>query len=163
MSVIICRPLNPMFNCAVQTITKLVWPQWFDIADNAPSNFKALKLEYKVRGRITVYDGGCENTIFDDPDINVMFRAWHDWCHLKGGHDFSVLGELRAADMQMSHVVTLYGNGDTGSKFIRIIDAEVNGQAQYYARHKKYVRNQRAFVEAFISTSNTDAVLEREW
>jgi hypothetical protein len=163
MNIYVTRPLNPMFNCAVQTITKRVWPQWFDQGLEAPNSFRALKYEFQARGRITVYDGGCSNTIFDDPDINVMFRAWHDWCHLKGNYDFRLVGEMQAAYMQMEHVVTLYGDGETGQQLCALIDAEVIGQAQYYQLHTKYVQNQRAFVEAYIGTSDKRYVIEQEW
>ncbi len=162
MNIYVTRPVNPMFNCAVQTITKRVWPQWFDTsAQPIHNSFKLLKAEHAARGRITVYSGDCDTSIFDDPDINVMFRAWHDWCHIQGDHDFTVGGEMQAAYMQMQHVITLYGDGETGREFCRLIDAEVIGQAMYYHKHKKYVKDQRTFVAMYLL--NPHETLRQEW
>lgn len=161
MSVLKRDPLNPMFNACVQSMCKRVWPQWFDVAEKAPSSFKALRREYEKRGRITVYNGAPATCIFDDPDINVMFRAWHDFCHLMLDADFTVYGEYRAAQLQMQHVVTLYGNGPTALEFCALVDAEVNGQALYYHRRKEYITDQRAFVEAYLTDRHK--ALARRW
>ena len=152
------QPLDIMFNACVQTICKRVWPQWFDVSQDAPDTLEKLQAEYAERGRITVWEGASDKTIFGDPQINHMFRAWHDWCHLMGRCDFSIEGEQAAACMQMEHVKTLFGDGDTGQHFCRIIEAEVIGQALYEQLHSSFPEDQMQFVKAYLKYGRATAL-----
>jgi hypothetical protein len=38
-----------------------------------------LNAEFQERGRITVYSGNSDDTIFGDAGTNHMARAWHGW------------------------------------------------------------------------------------
>lgn len=149
------KPLCLEFNCAVHTICDTIWPQGFDLSETkAPDSLKKLKAEYAERGRITVYSGASDNTIFDDPGTNHKFRAWHDWCHLHLDADFSFQGEVRAAVLQIQHVMFRYGMGDTTYEIMRYLWAEVVGQAAYWQKHRKYVKDQRAFVSAYVAAGD---------
>lgn len=165
MSTLINNPLNPMFNAATMMMAKIVWPQWFDVSlDTAPDSLKRLKAEYAERGRITVFGGSSDKTIFGvhGAEVNHAFRAWHDWCHLSLNADFSMDGEARACELQARHIRTYYGDGDTGQELVAILYAEVVGQASHYYRYKEYVQDQRAFVEAYIKHGATET-LSQKW
>lgn len=162
MNTLSFHPLFPLFNVCVTMMARKVWPQGYDVSmDDAPDSLKRLKKEYAERGRITVYGGHSDRTIYDSAEVNQDFRAWHDWCHLTRDADFSLKGEQRAFQEQARHVIEHYGNGDTGRELVRILHAEVMGQALYYQVHKKYVIDQRAFVLAFMHQD--PALIHREW
>lgn len=151
-----------MFNCAVQTLTKMVWPQGYDLsATEAPDSLKKLKAEYAARKRITVFSGSSEHTIFADAGINQDFRAWHDYCHLTLNADFSLEGETAACNLQSLHIRQRYGEGETSAFMIQLLEAEVIGQALYYRRYKSYIDNQRAFVMDYIQ--NPEGALSRRY
>jgi hypothetical protein len=150
MSTLNYKPINPAFNACVQTICKSVWPQSFDVSENAPSNFEELKADFAKRGRIAVWSGGSEHTIFGEPDINYMFRAWHDWCHLHGNHDFTVEGERNAALMQCEHIRQRYGDGETAAEFCKLVMEEVCGQAEYQKARGHFPNDQVAFARAYL-------------
>lgn len=142
-------PLSATLNTAVHTLCLHVWPQGFDIDANAPNTFKDLRAEYAEHGRITVYSGNSCNTIYGDPAVNHMSRAWHDWAHLALGANFSVEGETAACELQCSQVIELLGP-EEGTRVADILRAEVIGQSLYYQRHRKYISLQREFVEAYL-------------
>lgn len=151
MSVLNFRPVSPMLNCAVHLFCAQVWPQGFDLSETeAPDSLKRLKAEFASRGRITIYSGGSDGTIFDCPDTNRMFRAWHDWAHLHLDANFSLEGETRACELQCAQILARYGDGDTGQDMARVLRAEIIGQAQFWQRNRRYVTRQRAFTLAYL-------------
>lgn len=58
-------------------------------------SFEELKADVESNRRMYVFTGGSDTPLWS-PQINWMARAVHDWDHLEGGFDFSVLGELDA-------------------------------------------------------------------
>lgn len=159
MSDLIIRPLEPMLNVATQVICNAVWPGGFDVGPHAPDTYEALCAEYAARKRITVWEGACDGTIFDDPQINQMFRAWHDWCHIMGGHDFSVEGERQAALMQCQHIARRYGNGETGKRLQSLVMMEVLGQALYADAHGgAFPSDQMQFAKAYLALGPATAI-----
>lgn len=158
MSTLSFRPIDPSFNACVHTMCKAVWPQGFDVSDKAPETFEDLKAEYAARGRITVWSGASDDTIFDDPGTNHMFRAWHDWCHLHGDFAFDADGELGAALMQCSQVRDQFGNGETAEHFCKLIMIEVVGQCQYEALHGEFPKDQMQFTKAYLNLGPAAAI-----
>lgn len=154
--------LFPMFNACVMFMARRVWPQGYDLSStDAPDSLKRLKQEFQHRGRITVYEGGSEMSIYGDAGVNQDFRAWHDWCHLALDANFTLEGETRACELQARHIRGRYGDGDTGRALIRVLEAEIIGQALYWRKYRKYVVNQRAFVLAYMS--HPGHALCKEW
>jgi hypothetical protein len=108
-----------------------------------------LNAEFQERGRITVYSGNSDDTIFGDAGTNHMARAWHDWAHLSLGADFSITGEAAACELQCGQLIDYLGLED-GEPAAGILCAEVMGQVAYYQRHKQYVGRQREFVVQYL-------------
>jgi hypothetical protein len=151
MSTLTFKPLSGLFNVATMLLCNAVWPQGFDTSEtDAPSSLKALKAEFATRGRITVFGGSSDRTIFDSAEVNHAFRAWHDWAHLALDAPFNLDGETAACDLQARQLVTVYGDGDTGRELVAILRAEVIGQALYWAKWRTYVADQRAFAAAYM-------------
>lgn len=149
-------PLCSALNRAVEHLCQQVWPQGFDVAEDAPNSFTALKAEFQERGQITVYSGNSQDTIFGNVRINHMARAWHDWAHLSLGADFSVAGETAACELQCRQLIDHLGL-EEGKRAANILQAEVIGQVAYYQRHKRYVRRQKDFVLQYLK--NPDIAL----
>lgn len=76
----------------VHTMAAKCWPQGYDISETAPDTLADLYAERRARGRITVWG---LPSVFANDKVSHAFRAWHDWCHLGAGADFSERGEAR--------------------------------------------------------------------
>lgn len=137
------QPFDKSFNAAVLTMANLCWPRGWNVADKAPESFEELRAEYLATGRITVWSGGSEDTIFGDPEVNYAFRAWHDWVHIGHSLPFTLEGEKEAADIQKRMLHNRYG--ETNRLWAQLIDIEVKEQAKYFAEHKRFPDKQRHF------------------
>lgn len=84
---------------------------------------------------------GNERTVFTDPTVNLLFRAWHDLGHILLGAPFTRGGEEAVARWQME---SLKGIDK------QILYADIVDQYDYFARTGKYVEDQRAFVIAKV-------------
>lgn len=144
------EPLNQGLNDAILSISSTLLPAGFDVSDDAPGTYKALRAHLDAGKRLVVYSGGCEGTIYVDPAVNHAFRAWHDFSHWKGGHDFSVEGECGVFEMQRRHLLDVYGESPETRRWIEILRAEVIGQRLFYEYYKRYVDDQRGFIEAYL-------------
>jgi len=113
-------------------------------ADNAPNTWKELKAwrEAHQGAPMPVYSGGCDNTIYSSKAVNHAFRAWHDQLHLDHGLSFTPDNEARVALLHMEECANVAD--------ALLIFADVYGQVLYYEKHKKYVPNQRQFINDFI-------------
>lgn len=143
-------PFNINFNIACNTMARKLWPLGYsisgiDTSEAAPATFAELKARLDAGKRHIVDGASSDNTIFACPETNCAFRAWHDWCHYRGGHDFTLNGEAKVARMQCEHVRLLYGNGASFERFAKLILCEVIGQAAYYAANGRFPADQRAF------------------
>ena len=103
--------------------------------------------------RLAVWNGGSDATIFDDPEINFAFRAWHDAHHLLLNAPFSPEGEAEVARAMQRDIDALFGpEDDIGQRYKALIDAEVMGQLAYSLHHGgAFPDNQRAFDEAWLA------------
>ena len=144
-------PLDAGLNQAILAVAARFLPAGFDIADDAPATFAELKAHLDAGQRLVVYGGGCDATIYVDPAVNHAFRAWHDLTHWQEGEDFSVAGETAVSAVQCRQLTALFGDNDVARRWCAILDAEVVGQRLFHQRHKRYVSDQRGFVEAYLS------------
>lgn len=147
--------LDRGLNCAVQHIASRLFPTGFDVGDVAPDTFDSLRDHVQRTGRMLVWSGASDRTIFGDPEINYAFRAWHDWCHLYGnggqGFPFTREGEAGAVALQQDHLRALYGDTAQTRKWCAILDCEVNGQAQYQAETGQFPADQVAFTIDYLT------------
>ena len=142
------RPLDAGLNAAILEIASWLFPDGYGVCDKAPSSYRELKAHLDAGKRLVIYSGGSNATIYADPEVNYAFRALHDYTHWKGGFDFSVEGETAVCEEQCRQLVERYG--DPAGRWCDILRAEIIGQRLYYQRHKKYVCDQRAFIEEYI-------------
>lgn len=141
------RPLDAGFNIAVRSIAARLYPTGYDVADDAPSSLEELNAHVAATGRMIVWSGGSERTIFDDAETNYAFRAWHDWHHLKGQHPFDAEGEAAVFVRQRDQLRELYG---VRPAWEALLHAEIIGQLEYEAAHGCFPDDQRAFAQAYL-------------
>lgn len=111
----------------------------FEAQDNAPYSFETLKAN---SGRLVVWSGASDQTIYGDAKVNHAFRAWHDSLHLKLDADFSFEGERRVAAEQ----ARLIGSDSMGL----IIMAEVVGQVEYLNKYGHFPVDQVQFLRNYL-------------
>jgi len=103
--------------------------------------------------RLIVWQGASDKTIFGDACVNHAFRAWHDANHIAGLHDFTLAGELATMRAQQRDMFNTSGDNATTRLCARIIQAEVQGQAEYFARTGAFPIDQIAFTTEYLKCS----------
>lgn len=144
--------LDISFNIATMTAARRLFPTGYDVADDAPQTLEDATAHYKRTGRILVWSGASDRSIFGCPEHNWAFRAWHDWHHIKWQMPFTPDGEALVAAEQYSDLVDIYGIRDERlSHWAAIIDAEVNGQIAYSLNHGgEFPTDQLAFARYYL-------------
>lgn len=108
----------------------------YTISDYAPSTFADVMGSYVATGRIIVWSGGTDKTIWI-PELNYMFRAWHDMTHIKLNADFSLQGEIRACIDQQRQVM---------SDALKLaFEIEIVRQAEYFINTSEFISDQVSF------------------
>ena len=117
-------------------------------------DYDAMRADYMAHGRIRVNTEHSTNTIFADPSVNWLFRAWHDMCHIMANGDFSPHGEsLAMAEMirqLRAHPGLDDSERDTFESYIR---AEVEGQGAWYRLTGEFPSNQKQFAAEYLEIS----------
>ena len=91
-----------------------------------------------------VWDGASDATIWGDAHTNHAFRAWHDACHIAGQFDFTLAGEIATCEAQKRALLRFAPRAPAWA--LRLLDAEITGQALHYAQHGAFPLDQRRFV-----------------
>lgn len=109
--------------------------------DHAPNNAHDMLRAYYETGRIIVWSGGSDRTIWGPDKLNWLFRGWHDWEHILHGacrhaDCFLPSYEREIADFQSRRIPDALG------KLVRI---EIADQATHYERTGSFVEDQIAF------------------
>lgn len=120
--------------------------------DNFDSNdieatFESHKKIYRETGKIYIWTGESENTIFGNEKINHYFRAWHDYIHLNYNLGYSITEESIVCNIQRD----MLPNEWIFEK--ELINAEIIGQAHYFYMNNNFVKNQRLFTVNYIDNS----------
>jgi hypothetical protein len=144
------EPLDPELNTAIVTIASRLFPDGFDVSNDAPDTYEKLKSHLDAGKRLVVFAGGSQHTIYADPAVNHAFRAWHDWTHWTGQHELTFQGELAVCDAQRKHLIELLSDTPQTRYWSEIINAEIIGQATFFEYHKRFPDDQRGFVEAYL-------------
>lgn len=144
-------PVDPTFNAAVLRMAGIVCPTGFDVKENAedaPSTYEELLAYVDEHQRLRVWAGASDNTIFGDAEVNLAFRAWHDWTHYTYKHDFSFEGECMTAEAMKADLLKIYPGAS--KVWLALIDAEVAGQAGEYQKTGEFVQDQRSYALGYL-------------
>lgn len=116
----------------------------FDPNDIEGTLHKHIRRYYQETGKIHVWTGASDNTIFADPKVNHYFRAWHDYIHVTQNYGYDFIGESIVADIQRQQLPKEW-------IFEReLVMCEVVGQAQYNMIQGDFVNNQRQFTMDYL-------------
>lgn len=143
------QPLSRGFNVAVNTVARRLLPCGFDVAADSPTTHKALVSHYRATGRVLVWSGASEKTVFACRETNYAFRAWHDSKHILFGLPFTMEGEATVMRLQQRDIHALY-DGTRADLFCAILEGEIIGQGEYNVIRGGYPVNQLAFVAAYL-------------
>lgn len=140
---------------AVNYITPLLLPEGYDTTtdESAVNSLDKLQALYNDEGRIVVWSGGSDNTIYDSPKTNHNFRAWHDFLHVTMGATFTEAGERNVCDKHIRQVALYLSHKFNKAQLnavARTLDAEINGQVSYYLQNGVFVTDQRNFMEQYL-------------
>jgi hypothetical protein len=139
---------NGLNDAVIQAARRAGTPR-FQVSDTAPQSVSEMYKAFSETGSIVVWSGGSESTIYREPQVNYLFRAWHDWTHLKTGSDFSLAGETRNAMAQMSQV---------GTELQRLIYIEAVLQATCYFQTGNFPVDQVAFTLEALKNKSVQAL-----
>lgn len=149
----IVNPLSIQFNAAVQTIVRRLGLSYVPVSsDDAPSTYEEVVRSYHRHNDILfVAREHSDRTIFDDKEINYAFRAWHDYRHITGKHDFSLEGEKCTAIDQIKDMWVYYGNNAQTRVWSAYIWGDVVGQRLYADNFGHFPVEQKEFVMAYVN------------
>jgi len=105
-------------------------------------------------GSLPVFDGNCENTIYNQPTDNHMFRAWHDCVHLSYHLSFKPVDERKVGMIQCDQLRAI----GAPVHVINAVYFDVVGQIEYYSKHGDFVKDQKAFVQDCLSLGLEQAI-----
>jgi hypothetical protein len=103
---------------------------------DTPPPFDDVVRIYHSTHSIIVWAGKSDKAIFDTQS-NWLFRAWHDWAHIRSGHGFTVAQEQLVARFQQAEI--------SSDRFASLVWVEVAEQALYLGRTGKFVEDQVDF------------------
>jgi len=115
--------------------------------EDIEGTFKSHKKIYRETGKIYIWTGESDNTIFGDRKINYYFRAWHDYIHLNYNLGYSITEESIVCNIQRDMLPKEW----VFEK--ELINAEIIGQAHYFYMNNDFVKNQRLFTANYLSDS----------
>ncbi len=143
------EPLSTAFNVAVITMANKVCPNGYDVAnESAPHTLKALKGYVKNTGRILVWSGASDSSIFACQETNWAFRAWHDWNHWRYELPFTDKGEAAVCKKQQQQIRDQYGAGQQTEYFCSLLYFEIMEQLDYKNMFGQFPDNQIGLAKA---------------
>jgi hypothetical protein len=125
---------------------------------SAPNSYKDL-LQYESvvkynRGSLPVFDGNCENTIYQNPSDNHTFRAWHDCIHITEKLSFKPIDEKKVGQIQCQQLKAI----GAPVHVINAVYFDVIGQIEYYSCHGDFVKDQKQFVQDCLNLGLKQAI-----
>lgn len=118
----------------------------YDVGDNAPDTVERLiACDVERAGTLRIWPGGTDSAIYSAPEVNYMFRAWHDNCHLTLGGGFTGPEEIELGERQRALAARF------GDAFAEIVHCEISGQAEFYIETGRFLEDQRAFTSDYLA------------
>jgi hypothetical protein len=142
------QPIDSSFNRAIVAMSDSVFPNGFDVSERAPSSLADLLTHVSLTGRMLVWSGASDRTIYADSSVNWAMRAWHDSCHISGLHDFTIAGESAACEVQLDQLARAFPRAPR--LWSRLIWLEVIGQALHADQTGQFVTDQVNWTRARI-------------
>ena len=120
-----------------------------EVRSVAPQTWRDIQASAKENGRIVVWSGEAQHSIYGDAQVNYAFRAWHDHCHLVNGYEFTIAGETAAVDAQCAMLRHAFPGAP--SLWSQLLRADVLGVVYTLHAGLGYIADQRASVKAILA------------
>ena len=137
------------FSKAVVHISGILMPDGFDTTadESLVDTFEKVSTILDDTGRICVWSGASDNTIYTSPEVNHAFRAWHDYRHMSLQAPFTQAGERCVCERQQRDIDLYCGYASKAlrDEFKRILDIEINQQIEYKLSTGEFVSDQLQF------------------
>lgn len=153
--------MDKSFNAAILTMAQQVLPKGYDVGPDAPNTLEELKDHFNATGRIKVWNGASDRTIFEDDEVNFAMRAWHDAIHLAYDLPFTPEGEAAVCIVQQQQLIQRYGLDERTQRWVDLLDAEINGQIAHEQALGRFPEDQKGFVLAYLA--NPEKALAQAW
>lgn len=143
-----------------------------DRREDAPDTWDDLRMAHGAAlidqavtgvGKLPIYDGHTDKTIYTTADANIMGRFWHDMTHLRLNQDFTRRGETTVARSQLEDAVRM--GQELGIPFGRVAQAarliylDVVAQVTYAERFGTFPDDQEAFIRDVYENGTTLALM----
>lgn len=144
------EPLDYGFNVATMTRANSMNPAGWLTTDSyhaAPVDLQSMNRTVADTGRLVIWTGGSDQTIYGCPEHNIAARAWHDAVHYRTQLPTTLAGEAGVCYVQCWQLLQEYGNDDEVRSWIELLLTEVIGQALEFAQTGEFPKDQRGFTE----------------
>jgi hypothetical protein len=141
------KALDIEFNKMVLDITNKLVPN-YDISENAPNTYNDMVDYFNNHGKLCIYNGSSDMTIFADSNVNIAFRAWHDFYHLTKELQFTDLGEYIVSNYQATDIMVYCIENNKLDKlnlWLNLLDIEINEQVKFFNENNYFIEDQHKF------------------
>ena len=147
------KALDATFERAAVYMARKLWPKGYDIMPDHYPSIDALLADYSARGRIGVWSGASDRTVFSCPEANYAFRAWHDWHHILLRAPFDRKGEEAVHISQMAEAgkYARWIDATFDQRQFTMLAAENIGQLDYWERFGAPPDDQRLFACGYLA------------
>lgn len=111
------------------------------------NTFEKIKKAYDFDKTLHIWTGASDNNIFGSSDLNILFRVWHDYTHVKYNLDFEPINEIQVCNIQMSNLPEDYNFEKL------LINSDITGQVLYFSKFGEFPTDQRKFTIDFLKNS----------
>ena len=131
----------------------------YDVMTVGPQTDVDMVRHYQDTGRLAIWSGASDNTIYGCCQANWMYRAWHDWCHIISGVCNRMHGPLGCFEPSAEQDVTSFQLAPLGTAFAEVVKCDTAGQTSYYGLYEKFVPRQDEFVLHLLNRTGHHDVL----
>lgn len=160
------KPFYEPLNKFIYDINGTLMPNGFDTTadEHQFDTLDKIKLHYYTTGRVAVWSGASDDTIFGLPSVNHAFRAWHDWGHIHLDAPFNMEGELKVLEWQNWLISKWHKSPSERLIMQRMLDCEIRGQLEYQAANNgQFPPHQRSFALYWLNEQYGLAPYRSTW
>lgn len=144
-----------LYESIVNDMVKRLMPQGYDMTSlgNTCDTLDKITQYYMTNKRLLIWNGASDNTIFNNPQSNLDFRAWHDFIHITENLAFTPEGEKAVCRIQQLQVIKYYSDmlkPEQIKEIILILEAEINEQVNHFEKTGEFIQDQKAFTDFHV-------------
>jgi hypothetical protein len=143
--------MNATYEATVLHIVDDVLAIPYDVASIAPDTLQGVTNHWRLTGRLLVWDGACDTTVFSAPSVNHAFRAFHDYCHVQNQRAFNEHGERLACADQIQIIRDAIADQRKADIAARHCWADIVGIIEHRNTYGNFPTNQRAFIADYLA------------